>query len=122
MVQSGTLHDPYTGTVIPFIRGPQTSANVQLDHRFPLALSWQQGAQQWTETTRERFAADPANLVAVAGTANEAKGDSGPGSWLPPNKAYRCRYVIDFVSIAASYGLSMNPGDHAAATQILDRC
>ena len=55
-----------------------------------------------SQSTRERFASDPANLVAVAGTVNEAKRDSGPGSWLPPDKAYRCRSVIDFVSIAAA--------------------
>jgi hypothetical protein len=122
VVESGTLHDPYTGATLHFRRGNTTSTLVQIDHRYPLALSHQQGAQQWSQEKREQFAADPANLVAVEGRINQAKGASGPGSWLPPNKVYRCRYVIDFVIIAAKYDLSMNPGDHRAAQLVLRRC
>ena len=29
--QSGTLHDPYTGTTIEFVRGPDTSNAVEID-------------------------------------------------------------------------------------------
>lgn len=122
VVQSGTLKDPYTGTVIHFQRGNQTSALVQIDHRYPLFLAHQQGAQQWDSQEREDFASDPLNLVATAGHINQAKGASGPGSWLPPNKSYRCTYVAEFTAVAHKYGLSMNPGDHRAAEQVLTRC
>lgn len=122
MVQSGTLHDPYTGKTVEFVKGDTTSSIVQIDHRYPLALSWQQGAQQWNETKRELFAADPANLIAVEGAVNESKGASGPGSWLPPDRSYRCAYVINFVTVAARYELSLNPGDHQAAERVLQRC
>lgn len=84
VVQSGTLHDPYTGTTIHFQRGNQTSTLVQIDHVYPLFLAHQQGAQQWTQDQREDFASDPMNLVATSGKINQAKGASGPGSWLPP--------------------------------------
>ena len=30
--QSGTLVDPYTGTTIDFVRGPQTSNSIEIDH------------------------------------------------------------------------------------------
>ena len=84
----------------------------------PLVLSWQQGAQQWDQVKRGQFAADPANLVAVDG--NQAKGASGPGSWLPPNKGYRCRYVIDLVGVTSP---ALNePGDHQTAESVLRRC
>jgi len=122
VVQSGILHDPYTGKIVRFRKGDTTSSLVQVDHRYALALSWQQGARQWSKARREQFASDPGNLVAVDGSINEAKGASGPGSWLPPNREYRCRYVIDFVVVAARYELSMNPGDHRAAEAVLDRC
>lgn len=122
VVESGTLHDPYTGKTIHFLKGNKTSTLVQVDHRYPLALSWQQGAQQWTPAKREQFYADPINLVAVAGEINQAKGASGPGSWLPPAKATRCRYVADFVHVASRYALSMNPGDHQTAEAVLRRC
>lgn len=122
VVESGTLNDPYTGRTIHFVRGNDTSSLVQVDHRYPLALSWQQGAQQWSQARREKFAADPLNLVAVEGKVNQAKGASGPGSWLPPHSAARCQYVADFVVVAARYQLSMNPGDHRAASEVLRRC
>jgi len=122
VVESGTLHDPYTGATLHFQRGNTTSTLVQIDHRYPLALSYQQGAQQWGQAKREQFAADPANLVAIEGRINQAKGASGPGSWLPPNKAYRCRYVIDFITVTSRYELSLNPGDHRAAESVLRRC
>lgn len=88
----------------------------------PLALAWQQGAQAWTEDRREAFANDPANLQATDGRTNQQKGASGPGSWLPPNKAYRCEYVARFVLVVQDHELSMNPGDHEQAGRVLRRC
>ena len=38
--QSGTLHDPYTGTTIEFVRGPDTSNAVEIDHVVSLADAW----------------------------------------------------------------------------------
>lgn len=122
VVVSGVLDDPYTGKRISFVRGNTTSRAVQVDHRYPLVLAWQQGAQQWPQQRREAFANDADNLVAVDGSANAAKGGSGPGSWLPPNKAYRCTYVIRFVEVTAKWDLSVNPGDRAQTERILNRC
>src|SRR5207253_433999 len=92
IVASGLLHDPYTGRDIRFERGPGSSA-VQIDHVVPLGDSWQKGAQQWTPEQRQQFANDPENLLAVDGTANQAKGDSDLATWLPPNRAYWCDYA-----------------------------
>ncbi len=122
VVESGVLADPYSGVTIAFRRGPYTSTLVEIDHRYPLALAWQQGAQQWTDERRIAFANDPDNLQAVSARANESKGASGPGSWLPPQRDYRCTYVITFVEVTARWQLSMNPGDHGAAARVLDRC
>ena len=73
IVLSGTLDDPYTGEVITFERGEHSSA-VQIDHVVALSDAWQKGAQQWSAETREQFANDPANLLAVDGPANQQKG------------------------------------------------
>lgn len=121
-VLSGVLNDPYSGTKINFERGPQTSAAVHVDHRYPLILAWQQGAQQWTQQQREEFANDPGNLQAVACSVNQSKGGSGPGSWLPPNKAYRCTYLITFVQVTAKWKLSINKGDHSMILSQLRKC
>ncbi len=122
VVETGVLVDPYSATTISFRRGSSTSTLVEIDHRYPLALAWQQGAQRWTPQRRIAFANDPANLQAVSARANESKGASGPGSWLPPNRSYRCAYVISFVEVTARWQLSINPGDRDGAARVLNGC
>lgn len=120
-VESGTLHDPYTNATIAFVRGNQVGASVQIDHIVPLAYAWDMGARNWTEAMRIRFANDPANLLAVAGQANQDKGDQGPGTWMPPNSAFWCQYAMQFIAVARGYELSVDQASaqelrHAAAT------
>ena len=69
-VATGTLRDPYTDATVPFVRGAQVGAAVQIDHIVPLALAWDLGARNWPDDMRVRFANDPANLLAVDGPAN----------------------------------------------------
>ncbi|GMA87462.1 hypothetical protein GCM10025868_27120 [Angustibacter aerolatus] len=104
VVVSGTLHDPYTGSTIRFVRGEQTSQAVQIDHVVALSDAWQTGAQQWTPSLRQRFANDPRNLLAVDGPTNQAKGDGDAATWLPPRRAARCAYVARQVSVACGTG------------------
>ena len=112
-VATGTLHDPYTNATVPFARGEQVGAAVQIDHIVPLALAWDLGARHWTEARRLRFANDPANLLAVAGPANQDKGDSAPIDWMPPNRAFWCQYAIQFAAVLRGYQL---PIDQPSAT------
>lgn len=93
-VATGTLRDPYTSQTIPFMRGNQTGAVVQIDHLVPLAYAWDMGARNWTDALRLRFANDPANLLAVDGPTNQDKGDAEPALWMPPNEAFHCQYAV----------------------------
>ena len=122
VVLSGVLNDPYTAKTINFVRGKDTSSLVQIDHRVPLSWAWQHGAQSWTAAKRVDFANDPDNLVAVDGPTNQAKGDSGPGAWLPPNKAYRCEYVSRFMLVTAKHGLWLTQGDADGIARVLAGC
>ena len=121
-VLSGVLNDPYTGTVVDFLRGPGTSAEVQIDHVVALSDAWQKGAQQWDEITRRNFANDPANLQATIGWVNQEKGDGDAATWLPPNKSYRCTYVTRIVDVKAAYGLWVTPAEHDAIARVLADC
>ena len=121
-VLSGTLADPYSGHEIPFKRGPETSADVQIDHVVPLADAWQKGAQGWRPEVREAFANDPANLLAVDGPLNQEKGAGDAATWLPPHKPFRCRYVIRQVRVKAAYGLWVTAAERDAMARELDRC
>ena len=106
-VATGTLRDPYTNETIPFTRGNQVGAAVQIDHIVPLAYAWDMGARDWPDALRKRFANDPANLLAVAGRANQDKGDLPPGEWMPPNAAFGCQYAVAFIAVIRGYGLAV---------------
>ena len=121
VVLTGVLTDPYGGRTIPFERG-ETSADVQIDHVVALADAWQKGAQQLTARQRETFANDPANLLAVDGPLNQQKGAGDAATWLPPNKGYRCAYVLRQVTVKATYGLWVTSAERDAIERELGRC
>ncbi|WP_245658458.1 HNH endonuclease family protein [Microtetraspora malaysiensis] len=106
-----TLKDPYTGRTIRWRK--QRADLVQVDHVVPMSYSWRMGAAHWPMAKRLRIANDPLNLLPVYGPANEAKGGSGPASWLPPNRKIRCAYVTRFAQVALKYHLPVTRADKA---------
>lgn len=139
-VWSGTLHDPYTGDLIRFTRGAQTSAAVQIDHVVPLNYLYAHGAWAWDARTRLLAANDPLNLLAVDGRANQDKGACGPATcpvgstrtgtwdpagghgWWPEDGSYRCAYAARFVSVLAAYRLGVPDADAASLRSVLEDC
>ncbi|NMM32203.1 MAG: HNH endonuclease [Cellulomonas sp.] len=121
VVLAGTLDDPYSGGVRQFVRGAGSTA-VQIDHVVALADAWQKGAQQWAPETREAFANDPANLLAVDGPLNQEKGAGDAATWLPPNTGYRCVYVLRQVRVKAAYVLWVTAAERDTMRRQLDRC
>ncbi|MET9019685.1 HNH endonuclease family protein [Actinopolymorpha sp. NPDC004070] len=109
VVMAMTLADPYTGRAISWRK--QDAADVQIDHVVPLSYEWQMGAARWSEHRREQIANDPLNLMPVDGATNSAKRDSGPASWLPPNKPIRCAYAVRFGQVALKYDLPVTSPD-----------
>lgn len=121
-VLSGTLDDMYTGKTLPFVRGSTTSDEIQIDHVVALSDAWQKGAQGLSYERRVQFANDPLNLIPVEGRANQDKGDSDAASWLPPNKAFRCRYVARQVAVKDKYALWVTEAEKAAMKRVLNGC
>lgn len=118
VVAAGTLHDPYTGHTVAF-RKAHASA-VQIDHLVPLALTWDLGASTWPQSERDAYANDEQLvLIATSGTANDAKGDSGPADWMPPATAYRATYAARFIAVLAHYRLPVTVADKTALTTAL---
>lgn len=109
VVVSMTLADPYTGKEIDWVKSRATS--VQIDHVMPLSYDWQMGASRWDKGKREDIANDPLNLIPVDGPTNGSKSDSGPASWLPPNKQIRCSYVVRFAQVSLKYELPVTKAD-----------
>ena len=122
VVMTGTLVDKYTGTTINFVRGQDTSSEIQIDHVVPLSDDWQKGAQQLSTDQRQELANDPLNLMAADGPTNSAKGDKDAATWLPPNKAFRCEYVERQTAVKAKYGLWVTRAEHDALASVLEGC
>ncbi|HNM83608.1 MAG TPA: HNH endonuclease family protein [Mycobacterium sp.] len=120
--ERGTLHDPYAGEVITFVRGPDTSDAVQIDHVVSLADAWYKGAREWDDQRRLDFANDPRNLLAVSPKANFDKAFRDAASWLPPNVAFRCEFVARQVEVKSAYGLWVSAKEKRAMSDVLDRC
>jgi hypothetical protein len=109
VVVSMTLADPYTGREIDWVKSRATA--VQIDHVMPLSYDWQMGASRWDKGKRQDIANDPLNLIPVDGPTNGSKSDSGPASWLPPNKQIRCSYVVRFAQVSLKYELPVTKAD-----------
>ncbi len=120
--QSGTLIDPYTGTAIAFVRGPDTSNSVEIDHVVALADAWYKGARAWDPQRRLDFANDPRNLLAVSPKANFDKAYRDASAWLPPNAAFRCDFAARQIEVKAAYGLWLSAKEKRALAEVLARC
>lgn len=122
VVLSGTLHSVYTGKTVPFLRGPATSGDVQIDHVVSLSNAWQTGSQALTTAEREQLGNDLLNLVAVEGPVNQAKGDGDAATWLPPAKSARCSYVARQIAVKAAYRLWVTSSERDAMARVLNAC
>ena len=122
VVISGILNDPYTRKVINFMRGKDTSEQVQIDHVVALSDAWQSGAQEISAQERLQLANDPENLLAVDGPANQQKSDSDAATWLPANASFRCSYVARQIRVKAKYHLWVKPAEKEAMINVLTPC
>ncbi len=120
--QSGTLIDPYTGTTIEFVRGPESSNSIEIDHVVALADAWYKGARAWDSQRRLDFANDPRNLLAVSPKANFDKAFRDAASWLPPNEAFRCDFVARQIEVKTAYGLWLSAKEKKAMADVLAHC
>ena len=121
-VQSGVLHDLYTGKTIDFVRGPQTSSAVQIEHVVALENAWQSGARDWDTAKRYKFGNDMYNLLAADGEANSEKGSASAAYWLPTNADFRCEYAARQIGVKGKYDLSVTTQEKQAMLSVLRSC
>lgn len=122
LVQRGVLHDPYSGETIAFVRGPETSEAVQVDHLVSLADAWYKGARTWDDRRRRDFANDPRNLLAVSAQANFDKAFRDAAGWLPANAAFECEFVARQIAVKTAYGLWVSSNEKTAMHRVLRHC
>ena len=120
VVVAGTLDDPYTGQVVPFVKAE--ASEVPIDHVVPLAAAWTQGAAAWPAEERRAFANDLGNLIATTQSVNSSKSDSTAEEWVPPDPAYGCSYATVVVTVKDRYTLSVTPAEARALEDLLATC
>lgn len=110
-VSGGQFIDPYTGEAL------SADDSIEIDHIFPLSAAWDLGAHSWTPQQRLHFANDPINLLATEASANRAKSDDLPATWMPPQHSNHCWYATRLSEVAAHYQLPLPAEDAAAMAQ-----
>lgn len=109
--------------VSPYDERPTANpSDLDIDHVVSLAEANRSGARGWAREQRESFANDPANLLAVTDTVNEAKGDRDPGRWRPPAASARCRVAVITITIKTDYVLHVDPDERVALEAMLRGC
>jgi hypothetical protein len=100
------------------------ASKVDIDHVVPLANAWRSGADTWTTAERKVFANDMTHpqLLTVSTASNRSKGDQGPDQWQPPSKTYWCMYARSWVSVKATYELSVTEAEKNKLDTMLDTC
>ena len=118
-VETGSWAGPYTGEVFT------DPGSLDIDHMVPLANGHRSGGWAWSEVKKREYANDlsyEGHLIAAKASANRAKGSKGPEDWKPPDRAYWCRYAIDWISIKNAWELTATESEAAALGQMLDTC
>ena len=119
VVVRGTLQDPYTGAVVPHVRG---GGRVEVDHVVALADAWQEGASTWPWARRVALANDPLDLLATTTATNRSKGSGDAATWLPPLQTARCAFAARQVAVKVKYALGVTGPERDALRRLLAAC
>lgn len=127
---SGTVDDckAVNGEWFSYYDGATTdsSRSFDIDHMVPLAEAWDSGADDWSESRRERFANDLdylPSLQAVSASSNRSKSDQDPSEWMPTSDNAGCRYLKEWVGTKYRWGLSVDPAEKAAIrSEVKEHC
>ncbi len=84
--------------------------------------AWQTGAFAFPFAKRVALANDPVNLLAVDASTNRQKGAGDAATWLPPNKAFRCDYVVRQITVKRKYELWVTAPEAVTIRTILQSC
>jgi hypothetical protein len=99
--------------------------DIQIDHVVALSEAWRSGASTWSSSRLVAFGNDVdgvGTLRAVSSTSNISKSDSDPANWLPPSGKALCQYITDWVTVKATWGLTMDQAEHTVTARLVEQC
>lgn len=106
-------------------RSISDASQIDIDHFVPLAEAWRSGANQWSSSTRKRFANDlgfSGSLIAVSASSNRSKSDQDPASWLPGNSEFLCSYTYNWLAVKYRWSLSIDSQEALALADLVPGC
>lgn len=115
-VGTGLWFDPYTN------RNYTQANQLQIDHVVPLKNAYISGGFQWDWRTRcayANFMGNKFHLRAVESSTNMAKGDNTPVHFLPPNRAFTCEYLSDWLKIKMIWRLMMSEQEAIVISKVI---
>src|SRR3989339_370114 len=118
-IVSGKWFDPYTGNTFT------TAKELDIDHVVPLKQTYEVGAWKWPDWKRKEYAnyqENPFHLIAVDLRENRSKGSRHPGEYMPPNRAYHCEYVENWIGIKLRWGLPMVSSESQFLLSFIKSC
>ena len=116
-VDTGAWADPYTA------RMHTSSKDIQIDHVVALKNAYMTGAHEWDFKKRclyGNFLGNPFHLLSVNGKENLKKSDSTPSGYVPPNKAYTCEFIKNWLNIKLIWSLRATPKEQSAIMTIVN--
>jgi hypothetical protein len=104
-VKTGSWQDPYAGQTY------KDAADIQIDHFVPLKNAYISGAASWTTKKRclyANFLGNDFHLLSVLGRENMRKSDKSPAGYMPPNPAYRCQYLNQWLKVKMIWSMNLS--------------
>lgn len=96
------------------------STDLDIDHIVPLKYAFSHGGSKFTNATKNAFATDDSNLVAVNEHENRSKGDKGVLKYMPPNN--QCFYLRRWYYMVNKYRLTIDIDEYGYITRGLKAC
>lgn len=117
-VAFGLWVDPYSGF---YSTDP---SDFDIDHLVPLAEAHESRGHAWSAERKEAYANDlqPRTLIVVRDRLNQSKGHQDPAEWMPPNRAYWCTYLQDWIAVKRAWALGMDAAEAVAIRKGLKQC
>ena len=117
-VERGHWNDPYTARV------HTRASDIQIDHLVALKNAYMTGAHEWDFKKRCLYANYMGNsfhLLSVNGKENLKKSDHSPASYVPPNRAYTCSFLKQWLSVKLIWSLRLTPQEKTAITTLVKK-
>ncbi|MFV8258168.1 HNH endonuclease family protein [Bdellovibrio bacteriovorus] len=105
-VSTGQWQDPYGD------RQYSRASDIQIDHFVPLKNAYISGAHKWNRVKRclySNYLGNEFHLLSVFGKENASKSDKTPEGYMPPNPAYRCQYLVQWLKVKMIWSLGLTP-------------